>query len=595
MSQTQTNKQEILAAISCHVGSTYKLSSDPDSWRYESINDYIDLLDRLVKLPTSPHLKYAKQTQDKDLVTRIKLKQEQRRWYVDMSDDPATEDYRATAILLDFDQPKTGPKTDLYTDVVETLSSLPNHPYMIVSTTSSDGVHVVIPTKYTYNALSQPDMATAFYALTGIASTLDTQATGGIGKGFFDPVSRTNKLRYTVIDGDIFDHKILKVVERREAHKPAQLQHDIQETLQHQHAVLADQLTYMLEEFGADQIRIKPSSKRFFGALGTYVLDGVKCSAVCYSNGIMVGMAWDKSKRDTQCPTLVVHDRIDNRKKIAMDVIKRYTSAKIDNVNQRWYAVDGKWLSDTHMITMLSSMLDTGYHHVITHNGVDSDLTWAKRMQETREIVASAMACMDVTHRIHSHLRPIANIKQIWMEMGNPAKLDNNIHVHIARSATDYDIAPLQQKLGYPLNGMLLSRRKWPIKKQPMHMSAWHRDNQPDFEATQGYIQRGWTMVKLAKHISKLPPCVIVVIPDQDDKRYKATAKDPHRYTRELTLARQRIHAAALRGSQVIVIVSKQNYAARKSLCVKRATTSAKASGFADFAIQLPQINAGAK
>lgn len=589
-------KKEVLERASNQVGSTKEIHI-AGSWEYNNVLQYIERLQYLQKQPRSQLLTFAKSNNDKKEATRLKMGQLTRYWYVDQSQDDQSQDNFASAIMLDFDQPKDAPKVDLYTEVKQALESMPRVPYCIINTTSTDGVHVVIPTRSMYPAHQQPDMSHAFHTHAGIALDLDDRATGGVGKGFFDPQSRTTDLRWCVLDGDILDHSVLPVAKRTSKacvpkHTSYGLQGVIQDTMYSYHDKLSTQLKLFLELHDCENINIKPANKKLLGVVGTYKYDNVSCKAVCYANGIMVGSPWDPKKKD-KAPTIVDHTTCDMRKQLVQDIASHYLTTQINHTNARWYWCDDQWTPESRFVDQITVALNIGYAHVVKKAGTGSSLTWLSRLKESRTMTVQALRAIQPTYPIKSQLRQY-DVDAIWTEFGKPTKIESNtrVHVHRVRSVDAYDIKEMQSNLGYPLNGWELTRQRWPLL--PAHcktpLTAWHSDNMPDYEAQNGYIQHGWTKMRLQKHLAMLPACVIVKVPDPNNKKCRDTLKDPHKYMRELTLARQRIHAAAMRGTHVIVIVSESNKSSLTPLMLHTSKTLDAVKNHTSYAVALPDM-----
>lgn len=584
---------DVMLRKSNTVGSTYDHDNDM-SWHRESIQDYINTLIRLQLVRSSQLLQAAYDDDNKDWVTKIKLKQDQRRWYVR---DSATGLLQASALLLDFDVKDKNGDSSLYDDIVRLMCSLPNTPYQIISSTSSGGVHVVIPTRSFFPVHLQPILSRAYAVQLGISQAIDQQAVGGEGRGFFDPRYRTTPLQFVAVDGEILDHTTInadvpkKLVDSVSIEARRNLSAVVDTALREQRDVMIERMIAFLKQAGADKIDIKPALAKHLGVVGSYRLDGVSCKALGYANGIMVGSAWNT---DTDNSMLLVHDA-DTRKELMCAIAQHYITCSIQHTNTRWYWVDGSWMKESTFISNAIDALNMGYGYVLKQSGAAAK-SWNMRIRESKEIAAAALHSIPATYPIKSNLLPVTDHAYIWKEFGIPEKLTENVHFHRVRSVARYNIKNLQERLGYPVNGWHLSRKQWPArakKYRTNQLTPWHIKNMPDYGIDFGYINLGWTEEIFMRYLTKLPPCVIVSIPDINDKKCKNTSSDPYRYQRELVLCRQRIHAAAVRGCHVIVLIGTDNYEARGMLHVHQAKALVR-QNFDDFAITLPNPDAEA-
>src|ERR1035437_508943 len=512
----------------------------------QTTEQYVEELYRLQKMKQHQQLQIHMEDREanKEAIRSVKAEQTLRMWYIEDT---------ATAIMLDLDHQD-------FNDIVDTWNTVCLYVPAIITTTSTDGVHIIVPTKK-YQKSQQQHAAKLFCERYGIRG-YDASARGGHNRGFYDPRWRiqpvqiylhkesckydTSELNLSDIIESYADNIELEtVVGSGNVSKKEQCEASANNhvntfttnlnnwwTEHKQEVVVAHQQLLQTKNF--KNIKHVECTAIENGTVFSYVTgQGKRCRSVCYMSGQVKGTSWDAKDVELQW----IEPLGGFPEQIRSYLFHSLRSLHLQRCDVKWYDVDGEWVKVDRVVTALTGIMMSGQY---SDNYTDFRiiiLKWINEQHKERMLIPTSIP--DWNNDV--------DVKHIWKEFGQPETLHKNIHV--LRFSTK---EPKLLDLGGPVNGHLVGIKNWVYRTTEYRPSEYDIEYELAYIASRGYTKT-WSKKKFFTKLHQLPETIQVILPKPC--RSKSLEK-MMKHARYVTCTRQIIHAASLRGCQVVVHVN---------------------------------------
>jgi hypothetical protein len=303
---------------------------------------------------------------------------------------------------------------------------------------------------------------------------------------------------------------------------------------QHQNEVI-DQHRTLLEFKDFKDIVHVPDTVIKFGTVFSYVTrQGKRFYSICYISGKVTFVPWSTSLSAPEPEVLPgMADRIQSYLYYSL------RSIQLRRCTVRWYDLDGEWVRIDRVITALTGVLLSGeFDKTVRKDFRIHVAKWINGQNPGKNHTYLPSSIVDWMNSVDE--------KKIWHQFGTPDTLVENIYV----VETIKEKPQLLDLGGGVVNGCKLGPRNWKYLDE-YSVGPWVLERCGNVIASWGYAAT-WSWNKLRKKLQELPETIQVTLPVQIGKKQS----DYDTWQRKMVCTRQIIHAAALRGCNVIVHVN---------------------------------------